>query len=136
MGRIPDLKRLTVEDFKAEDREMVKKIAFVINSFHEQVRNLFNGNIDETNLAEQFVDISFTTDDNGQPINALQFRSTLNDRVKAIFVGNIQVTSSNSTFPTQSPLFSFSQNGELVTIENITGLLPATRYSVTLLLKA
>lgn len=135
MGRVPDLKRITVEDFKPENQEMIKKIAFVVNSFHEQVRNLFNGNIDETNLAEEFKTLTFTTDNSGQPLNKIKFNTSVG-RARGLFIGNINITSANNVYPTENPLFSFSQNGNIVTIENISGLLPSTKYSVTILVKA
>lgn len=132
MARVPNLKRITVEDFSPEERPLVSKLAFIINSFHEQVRNALNGNLDATNFAREIKTLRFITGENGQPLNTLTFRSNLTRNVIGINILRVTILSNNQSFPTQMPLISFSQNNNIITINNITGLENETEYQIVL----
>lgn len=133
MARIPDFKRIAKEDFSAEDRPLIEKLAFPINSHIEQVRSALSKNIDFDNLAQELKTIDFTTGANGQPINPVSFRSELSNRIQGIMPVRVVITSSNTSFATQIPLLSWSQEGNIVSILSIGGLDPETGYSITLL---
>ena len=133
MGKVPDLKRITVEDFPKEDRQLVEKLAFIINSFHEQVRSVLNKDVDFDNLSQELKIISFTTNSNGQPLNQVSFRSNLTDRVQGILPVRVIITSNNTLSASQMPVITWSQNSNLITITNIGGLLPETGYEISLL---
>lgn len=133
MARVPDLKRLTVEDFPKEDQGLVSKIAFVVNSFHEQVRSALNKSINFDNLDQQVVTLSFLTNDQGQPLSTQQFRSELQTNVRGILPISINVNN-NQGLASTMPVINFTQNENLVSIPFIGGLQPETRYSLTLLL--
>lgn len=133
MGKIPDLKRITKEDFPEQYRDLIEKLAFPLNSHMEQVRNLFNKNITFDNLAQDITTLSVQTGANGQPINKIEFKSTLNDRVKGLIPISANITSNNTSFVTQMPFISFTQDVNIVRITNIAGLSPETTYELTLL---
>jgi len=133
VGKIPDLKRVTVEDFKSEDRDLVGKLAFIINSFHEQVRSALSKNIDFDNLNQEVISLSFSTGSSGQPLNAVKFKSSLATRVQGISVVRTVIISSNTELASVLPIISWSQNVNLITISNIGGLSPETKYELTLL---
>jgi len=133
MAKVPDLKRLTTEDFSSEDRDLVGKIGFVINSFHEQVRNVLNKGVDFENLAQEVKTLSFTTGSTGQPLNTLTFKSGLINKVQGILPIRTVITSSNTSFQAQMPVISWSQNGTTITILYIGGLNPETKYDLTIL---
>jgi hypothetical protein len=131
---VPDLKRITVEDFQKEDQPLVKKLAFVINSFHEQVRSALNKNINYENLDQEIKTLTFTTGGNSQPLNPINFTASISSRVQGIIIVRNIITSNNTLFPSTKPEISWSQNNQIVTITNISGLLPNTGYQLTLLL--
>jgi len=133
VARIPDLKRLTVEDFAKEDQPLVRKMAFIINSFHEQVRSALAGNLDFTNISQEIKEIEFTTGDNGQPLNTVSFSSTLANRLQGILVVRTVITSNNLVFAEQPPVISWSQNNQIVNINYIGGLEPNVSYRLSLL---
>ena len=133
MARIPDLKRITVEDFSKEDQPLVKKLAFIINSFHEQVRSALSGNLDFTNISQEIKNIEFTTGDNAQPLNTVNFTSGLAQRVQGIILVRAVITSNNLAFPTQAPIISWSQNNQIINLNYIGGLEPNVGYKLTLL---
>ena len=134
MARVPDLKRLAKEDFPAEYRELIERLAFPINSHIEQVRSALNRNINFENLSQELKTLSFVTGSNGQPLNALTFKSELASNVQGIMAVRVEITTDNTSFPTQLPVFSWTQEGNLVTFLNIGGLSPETGYQVTILI--
>lgn len=132
MGKIPDLKRIVKEDFDSEYQQLIEKLSFPLNSHMEQVRNLFNKNINTDNLARELITLQVQTNASGQPINKLSFKSKLKDRVRGINIISGNILSSNTTYMTQAPFITFSQNGEIVNILYIAGLAPETRYEFLL----
>jgi tetrahydromethanopterin S-methyltransferase subunit D len=133
MGQAPDLKRVTIEDFDKDDQKLVGKLAFIINSFHEQVRSVLAKNVDFDNLAQEVKTLSFTTGSNGQPLNTVSFKSGVANKIQGISTVRLVITSNNTSFPTQLPVISWSQSASLVTITNIGGLQAETRYDLTIL---
>lgn len=133
MAKIPDFKRVTAEDFPEEQQALVQKLGFIINSFHEQVRNILNKKVDFDNLAQEVKVLEFGTNEFGEPLNELSFRSNLNSRVTGILPVRVVITSSNTQSATELPVITWTQSVGLVTITNISGLLPETRYELTLL---
>lgn len=132
MARQVDFKRITVEDFPAEDQQTVGKLAFPINSFFEQVRAAFNKAIDFNNLNQEIVTLSFTTNELGQPINQLKFRTTVTGRVNGMLPISLKILSNNEVV-TQAPFVNFAQNERFIDILFISGLKASTRYEISLL---
>jgi len=133
MARIPDLKRIAKEDFPGKYRDLIERLAFPINSHIEQVRSALNRNIDFENLAQELKVIDFTTSDSGQPITPVSFRSDLANRIQGILPVRVVITSNNTSFASELPTVTWSQEGNIVTILSIGGLQPETGYSLTLL---
>lgn len=132
MGKPPDLKRISKEDFPADDQELVGKLAFPLNSFMEQVRNLFDKNIDVQNLTEEYITLKVQTNSQSQPIAALSFKTNLKNKLKGVVVVSGNITSGTNQYLQQTPFISFSQNLSIVTINNISGLEPETSYDFLL----
>ncbi len=132
MSRIPDFKRITVEDFPAEDQQTIGKLAFPINSFFEQIRGAFNKAIDFNNLNQEVVTLSFTTNELGQPINALKFKTTVSGRINGMLPISLKILSNNEVV-TQAPFVNFTQNERFISILHISGLKASTRYEISLL---
>lgn len=98
----------------------------------EQVRNLFNKGIDFDNLTRELITLNVQTNAQGRPINTITFKSNLRNRVRGINVISANITSNNTLYPNQAPFISFSQNVNIVTILNISGLSPETTYELLL----
>jgi len=133
MGKPPDLKRISKEDFPAEDHPLIEKLAFPLNSHMEQVRNLFNKGIDFQNLNQELITLTVQTGSNSNPLNPLSFKTSLRNKVRGIIVVSANITSSNTSYPNQTPFISFSQENNIVSINNISGLSPETKYELLLL---
>lgn len=133
MGRVPDLKRIAKEDYSPDDRDLIERLSFPINSHIEQVRSALNKNIDFENLAQELKTLTFTTGSDGQPLNTLIFKSDLVNNVQGIMAVRVVITTDNTSFASQLPVFSWSQEGNLVTFSSIGGLAAETGYQITIL---
>jgi len=129
----PDLKRISKEDFPPEFHQLIEKLAFPLNSHMEQVRNLFNKGVDFDNLTQELITLKVQTNASSQPINKLNFKSSLRDKVRGIVVISANITSSNTSYVQAAPFISFSQNLNIISINNISGLAPETTYELLLL---
>ena len=133
MGKVPDLKRIVKEDFDPEYQQLIEKLAFPINSHMEQVRALFDKGIDFTNLTQELITLKVQTNEKSVPNSRLTFKSTLRNKVRGIIVVSAAITSSNTSYMQAQPFISFSQNLNIVTINNISSLAPETSYELLLL---
>lgn len=133
MSRLIDVKRITVEEFAAEDRPLIEKIAFPINSFFEQVRNALNKNIDFNNLNQEIIKLDVIVESNGVPNTLTRFKSNLKTGVQGLICIAAINRSNASTRPTGAPFITFAQNENLVTIQHITGLQSGEKYGLTLI---
>ena len=132
MSKPPDYKRLVKEDFPDEYRDLIDKLSFPLNSHMEQVRNILTKGIDFDNLSRELITLTIQTDNLSKPINKLTFKSNLVNKVKGINVISAVITSSNSSYLQSAPFISFSQDSGIVTILNISGLGPETKYELLL----
>lgn len=134
MARIDNVRRIIREEFKSEDREMIGKLSYILNSFMEQVVRQFNGNVDFTNLAQDITTFRIKVDANGIPVGNNQVRTSVKNAsgvyvVKAVNVDN------PSTYPTAAPFISFdisTKNSELLKINKVSGLQSNTDYDLTI----
>ena len=131
MGKLDNVRRIIKEDFKSEDQELIGKLAYVINSFMEQVVRQFNGNIDFTNLSEDVVQYTVTVDGSGVPIGNNLVKSTVNNP-KGVVVVKAENKTSSTTYPTSAPWVSWTPNGNILKIQKITGLQANNKYVLTL----
>lgn len=132
MGRAPDLKRIAKEDFSADDQALIEKLAFPLNSFMEQVRNLFSKGIDFDNLSREVITLKVQTGTNKQPLNKISFKSNLKSKLKGINIIAANITSNNTSYIQSAPFISFNQDNNIVYINNIAGLAAETTYELVL----
>lgn len=133
MARVPDIKRIQKEDFEGEMRDAIDKIAFPINSFMEQTKAVLDKGVDFQNLNQEIITLETTVDMNGSPIIESKWKSNLKSKI----AGNICINAFNLTntagFPLNQPFISFIQNGNIVTVLNVTGLQPNEKYRLVIL---
>lgn len=128
MSKVTNLKRLVIEDFDKDDQRVVEKIAFSYNPLMEQLTSAFNKGIEFDNLNQQYIQITITVDAFGTPTILLQIKYELKTKLKGMQVISHQ-NLTDDTFPTSQPYISYTANGNLINIDNITGL-PANKKFV------
>lgn len=133
MARIPDIKRIQKENFDKDDQRLAEQIAYPINSFMEQTRSALEGRLDFTNLNQELITLTVTVDADGVPIVTTKWKSNLKSNV----AGNVVISAANQTdtsaFPDGCPFISYSQNGGIITVLNVTGLQANNKYDLVVL---
>lgn len=133
MGKIQQPKRIRIEDFKSEEKELIGKLSEMVTPFMDDVFQVLDGRIDFDNLNRQIVDLEVLIDAAGKVVNNPQIKTTFKtQRVRGLNVINAVNLANPSVYPTSLPMINFTVNGVIMTILNITGLQADSRYRLTL----
>jgi hypothetical protein len=124
--------RIRAEDYKSDEQDMVSKLARVISPFLDNVYAVLNKGIDFDNLNRQLVDIDITIDSSGNLVNPPQIKNTTNGSLRGINVINAINLVKPGVYPTTSPFVSWSINGNIINVLNVTGLQASSQYRLTL----
>lgn len=130
MARIQTPKRIRTEDFEPDSRNLISKLGFIVNSFMDDVNNALNSNLDFNNLNRQLVSLDVRLDSG--VLDSPQIKHTLKSRPIGINCIKAENLSSPGTYPTGAPFVSFTFNGNIITILNITGLQANSEYRLNL----
>jgi hypothetical protein len=135
MAKLNNLKRLVKEDFAQEDQNFVQRFSSLYNPLLDQLQILLDKNVTFDNLNEDKKILTVVVNSQGAPLNTQAFRSTL--KSKCIGIQCIRAVNLNilTQYVTGTPHVSFSENQGLLTILNITNLLPNVPYELTLIYK-
>ena len=133
MGNPPNFKKITTEDFPPDQQQNIGKLAFPINSFSEQVRNLFDGNVDFLNLNQELVTVKITVNGSGIPTTSNKVKSNLRTKAAGYVCIRAFNLTNSANYPTSTPFINFTQSGNIVTINQISGLVANEKYSLVLL---
>jgi len=133
MARVGDLKRLNKEDFAAADRDMIDRLAYILNPFMEKVLSAFNKNIDFNNLNQEIVTFTVKVDATGKPVVKTSIKYSLKTKLNGLTVIFAQ-NQTDSALVTSSPFITFAQDGTSLNISNITGLPANKTFSITVIL--
>jgi hypothetical protein len=115
--QLSNVKRIIVEDFKSDDRELVAKLAVILNSFMDEVVQLSRKNIDY---------------DNRKPIGVNQINTNLKTyRGKNIL--DIQSLKAGTANVISTPYLDCTPQGRgIVTINRFFGLPANTKLRITI----
>lgn len=133
MARPPDVRRIQKEDFEEKMQETIDKLALSLNNFMDQTKSALDGNLDFNNFNQQIVTVAVTVDANGKPLITTKFKSTLSTKVIGTQCISAVNTTNPTVYPTSSPFISYTQNADLVTILNVSGLQANNKYTLTLI---
>jgi hypothetical protein len=130
---IDNIKRIVKEQFPKENDTLIDKLGFILNDFMIQVQTAINGNLGIENFKQELLTINIKVNPNGVPIIGDKLKTKLN-RISGIICVRVINQTNTAIYPSNTPLVSFSQNSNLITLQHITGLLPDNDYTLTLLL--
>jgi len=119
----PEIKRIIKEDFPKDQQELIDKLAFSLNPFFEQVVNALTKQIDMSNLAQEIKEINATISlPSNLPKQTIQFNTILNTKVRGIVCIRAQNLTNPNVPVTTAPFVQFTPQGQLITINSVTGL--------------
>lgn len=129
--QLSNVRRIVVEDFKQEDREVAGKIAEIVNSFMEEVVTLTQGNIGTDNLDRSIVNIDITLGPDGKPQGVTQVQTGLFTYNGGRIINVQSLTGGDSVISAPYIDFVYQGNG-LVRINKVIGIVLNKKVRVTI----
>lgn len=118
--------------FPNEYKPLMEMLAGILNTNFKNLYDVLSNNLTiPDNFKGEIKEIKVKLDSNNSPLvgGTISIKSSTPivgmNVLKAVNMDN------NNVFPLSHPFISFSQTGNRVTIQNITGLQPAALYSLT-----
>ena len=133
MGRTPDKKRIVKEDFDSKYHTLIEKLSYPINSFFDQVIAVLNKGIDFQNLNQELLQLIVTVDVNGIPTSDTKLKSGLVSSIRGMTCVRATNITTVGEFPTTAPFVTFVQNGNILTIQHVSGIQSEKQYRLDLL---
>ena len=131
MGKLDNVKRVVKEDYDEKYHDLIGKLAFVLNSFMEQVTTQINGCIDFDNLAQDIVTFKITVDTCGVPVANEQIRSSVTNP-RGILVISAEDIDDLDRFDSLPFIhFTAGSSGQVIKIKQIYGLIEDRPYNLT-----
>lgn len=128
MGKISIPAAIRTEDFPPEQRDLVEKLAKIINPFMDQMYRLVNGALSSENMLRQISTVDVKIDSAGKVTNSPQMRLNLKSKAVGMHVISSTNLTTPSIYPTTAPHISFTSTAEILTITDITGLQANSNY--------
>ncbi len=132
MGRLDNVRRVVKEDYDAKYHDLIDKLAFVLNSFMEQVVTEMNGCLDFENLDQDVTLFKITVDACGVPTGNDQVRTNVNNP-QGLLVIKVEDVNDPDLFATTQPFIKFvtGTSAQVIKIQQITGLTANRPYKLT-----
>lgn len=131
--KLSGFKRLRKEDFPKDYQELVDKLAYSINTFTDEVINGLNKNLTIDENMNQFLkEITVTVNSSGVPTETTQLTNALAIPAKGMKVLRAENLTNTSSYPTNAPFISFSEEKKVITIKHVTGLQASNKYKLLL----
>lgn len=125
-------KKIRAEDFAEDQRETIQKLGFTFNSFADEVYQALNKRLDYDNLSRELVTVTIQIDTTGKLINPPQIKTSLLSKIRGIQTINAINLRNSTIYPTGYPFVSWTINGQIITVLNVTGLQNNSEYQLTL----
>ncbi len=128
MAKVPDLRRITTEDFPEEVRPSIEKLGTVLNKYMQETNNALNSNLDIVNLNRDIKNFNVIVDADGIPTADVIIKHKVKNfkGMNVILVQNLGSTA----FLTGGPFIEFITQNGLIKITHITGLIANTEYNI------
>jgi len=130
MGLMGNVRRIISDDYDSEDRELVDRLGEILNRFMDETVGVVNGNLDFENLNQEIKVFSMAVDSSGTPVGNDKFRIGLS-RAQGFTIISARNKVDSGVYPTSHPFISFTYNGQIIQVLNISGLQADTEYELT-----
>ena len=129
--KLSNYKRLISTDFDEKDQALVEKMGRNLNDGIDNLYFALNNKLTfEDNFLATVKDVEVTVDAAGVPTTRTSILLGTTNTVKGTQVIATTNKTSATGYPTSCPFISYTQNGNTLFIDNITGLLANNRYVI------
>lgn len=134
MAKLNSYSRIISTDYDTEQQPIVEKLGSQVN---DGFSPLYSALSNRLTFAENFLctekEVEVTLGTNGVPLNRTSMALNNNLPVKSVQILAASNKTNAAGFPTGAPFASFTQNGNVLFIDHITGLIPNNRYIIRVL---
>lgn len=134
MAKLNSYSRIISNDYDSEQQPLVEKLSGQINGGFDPVYSALSNRLTfEENFLCTVREVEITVGANGIPLTRTSFVLNNTNPVRGAIVLGMTNKTNAAGFPTGAPFVSTSQNGNVLFIDHVTGLLPNNRYSIRIL---
>lgn len=132
--KLPSFRRIITTDFEQEYQKLVESIGSTINDSFNIIYSALNKRLTlNDNIMCTVKEINVTVDSSGNPTAASTFSLDVqNTQIIGISVLRAENLTNSAVFPTNAPFISYAQTGNVIRINNITGLQANNLYRIKL----
>jgi hypothetical protein len=133
--KLPTYRRIITQDFPEDNHELVEQLGSNVNDGFNVVYQALNKRLTfQDNIASSVKTVVLTADSTGKPQQTTSFNLDVpNTPVIGCVVLSAQNLTNSVTYPTTTPFISFTQDGNTIYINNITGLQAGQSYRLVVL---
>ena len=135
--KLPELTRLTREDFSDVEGDWVDKLISAMNSFQEQVYFGLNKNLTlSDNVVSQFKELEFTTASDYETLNTwvdIKWSHGMTEKPRAVLIAQLAEKSGNYIKNTTPVSLNWYLNNDSIVVYFIAGLANSKTYKARFL---
>src|ERR1039457_6206065 len=129
--KLPSFKRLYSGDYDKQYKSLIETISLSLNNGIEALySSLNNGLTLRDNMKASVKDVVLTLDATGAPTSPTSFKLDFTGQIDGVNVLSANNLTNASIYPTGAPFISFTQAGNSVTVNNVTGLQSGNQYTL------
>jgi hypothetical protein len=129
--KLSNFKRIISTDFDEKDQPLIEKLGRNLNDGIDGLYFALNNKLTfEDNFLSTVKDVEVTVNSSGVPTTRTSILLNTTNVVKGTQVIATTNKTSATGYPTSCPFISYTQNGNTLFIDNITGLIPNNRYII------
>lgn len=129
--KIQNFKRIIRENFDQEYGELVDGLGLSLNGFAESLVTALSGYLNDDNINQSTTTLDVTVDATGKPRSITDLKANVKGKVTGTQVIRVENLTSSTSYPEGCPFLSFTDNGGLLRINNVTGLTAGNKYRLT-----
>lgn len=128
---LPSFKNIISSDFPKQYYDLMNQLALLLNNTLSSVfQCLSNGVSINDNIACTVKDVTLTVNSSGTPANPAVFLLDTSNNVRGTTVIQAINQVNSTVYPTAAVMVFGAQNGNMYTINNVTGLQANTSYTI------
>lgn len=122
--KLSSYKRIITQDYTDDDQELVEQLGGTLNDSFNSIYSALNKRLTiPENIAATRKELVVTVDSNGIPTQLIRFSLDVpNTPVVEVTCGRARNLTNPTTYPSSGVTVSFTQNGNSIIINHITGL--------------
>jgi len=135
MTQLNNVRKILAQDYADEYRTLISKLSEILNSFMVDTTSVVNGNIDFTNLRQQYKVFKVTADGSGNVTAGNQVKLGIVGRVIGTTCINARNLTDGAVYPTGTPFISWTVNNGILKINNISNLQASNEYEISIIIR-